>query len=84
MIYARSLELQGKTEAALREYAALATYYPGQEARCRCALVLAQPGRAAEAEQMFRELCQSIKYGPRHQRRAQREWYDIAKRHVAG
>src|SRR5262249_32329087 len=35
LLYARSLELEGRTEAALKEYAALTTYYPGQEARCR-------------------------------------------------
>jgi hypothetical protein len=83
MIYTRSLELQGKTEQALREYAALIAYYPGQEARCRYAQLLAQNGRAAEARQLFGEVCQSIEYGPRHQRREQRPWYDIAKRALA-
>lgn len=84
LIYARSLELQGHTEAALREYGALIPYYPGQEARCRCALLLEQSGRAGEARRLFEEVCQSIEYGPRHQRRVQREWYDIAKRQLAG
>jgi hypothetical protein len=83
MIYTRSLELQGKTEQALREYAALIAYYPGQEARCRYGQLLAQNGRAAEARQLFEEVCQSIEYGPRHQRREQRPWYDIAKRQLA-
>jgi hypothetical protein len=83
MIYTRSLELQGKAEAALREYAALAVYYPGQEARCRYAQLLAQSGRTAEAQRLFAEICQSVEYGPRHQRRSQREWYDIAKRRLA-
>lgn len=84
LIYARSLELQGQTEAALREYAALVSYYPGQEARCRGALLLEQSGRTEEARRLFEEVCQSIEYGPRHQRRTQREWYDIAKRRLAG
>ena len=84
MIYTRSLELQGKVEAALREYAALIAYYPGQEARCRYAQLLAENGRPAEARRLFEEVCQSIEYGPRHQRRDQREWYDIAKRQLAG
>ncbi|HWG80800.1 MAG TPA: tetratricopeptide repeat protein, partial [Stellaceae bacterium] len=57
MIYTRSLELQGKTEQALREYAALITYYPGQEARCRYARLLAENGRAAEARRLFEEVC---------------------------
>ena len=40
LLYARSLEEQGKVERALHEYEALAPYYPGQEARCRYALLL--------------------------------------------
>lgn len=84
LIYARSLELQGQTEAALREYGALVSYYPGQEARCRCAVLLHQSGRTAEAKRLFEEICQLIEYGPRHQRRTQREWYDIARRQLAG
>jgi hypothetical protein len=83
LLYARSLELQGKTEAALREYAALVNYYPGQEARCRFALLLGQSGRGADARKLFEEVCQAIDYGPRHQRREQREWYDIARRQLA-
>ena len=83
MIYTRSLELRGKADAALREYAALIAYYPGQEARCRYAQLLAANGRPVEARRLFEEVCQSIEYGPRHQRREQREWYDIAKRQLA-
>jgi len=83
MIYTRSLELQGNTAQALREYAALIAYYPGQEARCRYAQLLAENGRGAEARRLFEEVCQSIEYGPRHQRREQRPWYDIARRQLA-
>jgi hypothetical protein len=83
LLYARSLEDQGKIDAALEEYRALAVYYPGQEARCRYAMLLLRSGRADEARRMFAEICQLIEYGPRHQRRAQREWYDIAKRALA-
>jgi hypothetical protein len=83
LLYARSIEEQGKIDDALREYKALAVYYPGQEARCRYALLLQRSGRADEARHIFEEVCQLIEYGPRHQRRAQREWYDIAKRALA-
>ncbi len=83
LLYARSLELQDKLAPALAEYAALAPYYPGQEARCRYALLLARTGRPAEARQIFQEICHSIDLGPRHQYREQREWYGIAKRELA-
>lgn len=80
LLYARSLEAQGKVEAALKEYQALIAYYPGQEARCRYALLLQQSGHGEEARHLFDEICQLIEYGPRHQRRAQRQWYDLARR----
>ena len=83
LLYARSLEAQGKTDAALKEYQALVNYYPGQEARCRYAMLLQVSGRGDEARRIFQEVCQLIEYGPRHQRRAQREWYDLAKRALA-
>ena len=83
LLYARSLEQQGKTDAALNEYAALVPYYPGQEARARYALLLEKAGRVEEAQRIFEEIRQAIDYGPRHQYREQREWYDLAKKHLA-
>lgn len=84
LLYARCLEEQGKLDAARFEYAALSVYYPGQEAKCRHAVLLARAGRAAEAHEIFADICQAIELGPRHQHREQREWYGIAKRGVAG
>jgi hypothetical protein len=83
LLYARSLELQSKIDAALEEYAALTPYYPGQEARCRYGLLLHRTGRLEEARRLFQEICSLIEYGPRHQRRAQREWYGIAKQQLS-
>ncbi|HKF74072.1 MAG TPA: tetratricopeptide repeat protein [Stellaceae bacterium] len=83
LLYARSLEEQGKVEAALHEYQALAPYYPGQEARCRYAMLLEKAGDLRESQRLFREICQSIEMSPRHARRLQREWYDIARRALA-
>jgi hypothetical protein len=83
LLYARALEQQDKTEEALGEYQALAAYYPGQEVRCRYALLLQRVGRHDEAKRVFEEVCQLLDYGPRHQRRLQREWHDVAKRALA-
>lgn len=80
LLYARSLEAQGKTEEALEEYKALAPYYPGQEARCRYALLLRKAGRADEARHIFEEICQEADMAPRHAKRLQREWYELARR----
>jgi hypothetical protein len=83
LLYARSLEMEGRTEAALKEYAALTSYYPGQEARCRYALLLKTTGRVAEARNLFEDIRKAIDYGPRHQYREQREWYELARRALA-
>ena len=83
LLYARSLDEQGKVEAALHEYQALAPYYPGQEARCRYAMLLDKAGDRRESQRQFRDICQSIEMSPRHARRLQREWYDIARRALA-
>lgn len=80
LLYARSLEEQGKIEAAISEYRMLAKYFPGQEARCRFGLLLQRSGHTVEARSIFEEICQLVEYGPRHQYREQREWYEIAKR----
>jgi len=69
LLYARSLEAQGKVDAALYEYEALAPTYPGQEARYRYALLLRQAGREADSRRILEEICQSAEYAPRHVRR---------------
>jgi len=79
LLFARSLEDQGKIDQALQEFTALVNYYPGQEGRCRYALLLQRIGRVADARGVFAEICHSVEYGPPHQRRAQHEWYEIAK-----
>ena len=55
LLYARSKEHQSEIEQALIEYAALAGYYPGEEARCRLALLLQKTGRVAEAKTLFQQ-----------------------------
>ena len=38
-------KLQGKNDAAIRQYEAVAPRYPGEEARCRFALLLEKLGQ---------------------------------------
>lgn len=80
LIYARSLELSGDTGRALEEYAALARYYPGAEARVRHALLMKQLGRADEAASMFAAILKDARLAPKHFQRSQREWIDLARR----
>jgi hypothetical protein len=82
--YARSLALQGKNEAAQTEYQALVPVYPGEEARCRYALLLLEMGDRFGAEKLFREIVDAMRDAPSYYRRRQREWVNIAKQNLRG
>jgi hypothetical protein len=84
LLYARSLEAAQRMADALREYAALAVYYPGEEARARHALLLIRTGEVDLAREVFRDLIRKVDRAPRHYARAEREWYNLAKQHVPG
>lgn len=80
--YARALALVGRTEEALRQYEAVVPRYPGEEARCRYALLLQQLGHTERATALFREIVDSVKHAPSYYRSRQREWYQIAKQQL--
>ncbi|HEX4158119.1 MAG TPA: PLDc N-terminal domain-containing protein [Rhizomicrobium sp.] len=82
--YARALALQGKDEAATAEYQSLIPVYPGEEARCRYALLLQDMGDRAGAEKLFREIVDAMRDAPGYYRRRQREWVNIAKQNLRG
>jgi hypothetical protein len=82
--YARALELQGKTAEARAQYEFLLPLYPGEEARCRYALLLLQLGDRERADGLFREIVDSMRGAPGYYRRRQREWVNLAKRNLRG
>jgi hypothetical protein len=84
LLYARSKERQGETQRALIEYAALAEYYPGEEARCRLALLLQKTGRVAEAKTLFQQVVRSVERASKLYYRTERDWYEVARRNVTG
>jgi hypothetical protein len=84
LLYARSKERQGEVEQALIEYAALAAYFPGEEARCRLALLLQKVGRVAEARTLFQHVARSVERANKLYYRSEREWYEVARRNLAG
>jgi hypothetical protein len=84
LLYARSKEQQGDVEQALIEYAALAAYYPGEEPRCRLALLLQKLGRVAEARTLFEQVVRSVERASKLYWRAEREWYEVARRNLSG
>jgi hypothetical protein len=80
LIYARALEEGGETQRALEEYSALAGYYPGAEARVRQALLYKKVGERAKAAELFAAILEDARLAPKHFRRSQREWIEIAER----
>jgi len=84
LFYARALEESGRREEALEEYGAVAHYYPGIEARVRCALLLQKLGRASEAKTLLTEVLTQMRRAPRYVRKAQAEWITMAERAVRG
>jgi hypothetical protein len=80
LTYARAIEESGATDRALEEYASLAGYYPGVEARARQALCYKKLGQTAHASELFAAILRDARLAPKHFQRAQREWLDLAKR----
>ena len=80
LVYARALDESGATARALEEYAALANYYPGAEARVRQAMLYKKIGDKARAAELFAALLTDARLAPKHFRRSEREWIELAER----
>src|SRR3954454_13186834 len=82
--YARALALQGRNDQALLQYETVLPKYPGEEARCRYALLLEKLGQHDRAQRVFREIVESVRGSPSYYRSRQREWYKIARQNLSG
>jgi hypothetical protein len=80
LFHAKCLEGVGRLDEALEEFRTLAAYAPGEEARCRFALLLRQRGEIDAARAVFAEILAHAKHAPRHYRSTEREWIEIAHR----
>lgn len=83
LLYARALEALGRDDEAAREYEQLVTHAPGEEVRCRYALLLQRRGRAGDAVALFKEVLSRSRRAPGHYRRQERAWIDLARREAA-
>jgi hypothetical protein len=80
LLYGKCLEGVGRLGEALEEFRSLAAVAPGEEARCRLALLLQQMGDIDAARAVFAEILARAKRATGHYRRTEREWIEIAKR----
>lgn len=83
-IRARSLEALGREIEALDAYTVLAGYAPGEEARCRQALLLQKQGDAEAAQAIFAEILRRTRHADKRYLRNEKPWIDIARRAGAG
>lgn len=84
LLYARSLEADGRFDEAKAAYAAAVELCPGEEARCRQALLLRRAGEPETALALFQEIVRSVAKADPAYLRTQREWFEIAKRELGG
>jgi hypothetical protein len=83
LLDAQVLEGLGRQQEALAALRALAATYPGEEARCRYADLLARTGQADAARAEYREIVRRVDLQGRVYRKAQQAWYDAARRGIA-
>jgi hypothetical protein len=84
LLHAMALEALGRDDEAADDYAALVTHAPGEEVRCRYALLLRRRGDGSAAKALFDEILTRSRRAPHHYRRHEQEWIDIARREAAG
>jgi hypothetical protein len=82
LLLARAYEELNDTGRALSEYQSVAGIYPGEEPRCRYAMLLNKSGRREEAEKVFNEIIFGSRSNPRYYRREQRQWINLARQHL--
>ena len=82
LLTALVLEAEQREAEAIAAYERLLRVFPGEEVKARLGLLLAKAGRIDEARALFSEICRSVENGPAFYRRAQQEWYALAKRHA--
>jgi hypothetical protein len=82
LLYARALEAAGRINEARSEYRSLVGYFPGEEARCRYAELLARQGDADGARALYQEILSREGRAKRDYRRDQQPWIAEARRQL--
>jgi hypothetical protein len=83
-IEAWALDAVGRTDEACAAYEALVRIAPGQESRARLAMLYERLDRTDDAQRMWRDIVGAYQLAPSHVRRAEREWFDLARNRMRG
>jgi len=84
LLLARALEGAGRTDEALDRYEVAVRHFPGPEAKTRYGSLLLRLGRRDEGKALLEEVVRGYERAARPFRHAQREWYEQARRALAG
>ncbi|MDZ4736597.1 MAG: tetratricopeptide repeat protein [Rhodospirillaceae bacterium] len=82
LLLARALEASGRNDEAEARYADAVARFPGAEARSRYGVFLKRVGRNEEGDAMLQEVVRGYERSGRPFRQGQREWYELARRHL--
>jgi len=83
LLYARALQDCDELQSAEEEFAAVAAYYPGAEARVRYAQVLELVGKIDKARNEYTDMLSAAELAPPHFKKAQKAWLAEAKSALA-
>jgi hypothetical protein len=83
LLKARALDALGRDRDALEGLRKIVGRYPGEEARCRFALLLEKTGGATEAQGIYRQMLTDARRADRRFRQREKEWLKTAKRRLA-
>jgi hypothetical protein len=79
LLYARTLEEEGRFAEAVDEYRTLSNYYVGAEPRVRLGLALRKIGHEDEARTVLRDVVTQMSRAPKFARKTQAEWISMAE-----
>lgn len=82
LLRARALAGLGRSEEALAQYEAILDHFPGEEARCRYASLLARLGRLDQAEKVLAEAEKRVSLNGRPYARNNKEWLTGARQDI--
>ncbi|MGD0565549.1 MAG: hypothetical protein ABSA66_20990 [Roseiarcus sp.] len=80
LLYAMALEMAGRNDEALANYAAVSQYFPGPEPRVRQAQLLQRLGRGDDARALAEDVVRTLGRAPAHVRQNQRQWLESAQK----
>ncbi len=84
LLYARTLEQTGRVAEAIKEYRAVAGYYPGAQARFLLGLALKNSGQEKDATEEFTSMIREAELAPAHFRKSEKNWLALARKELNG